>query len=78
MPQEKQPITRKPTVEDESTGNGGEFHGAHREDDEGLPGKGSTQGGLNRQSDGARGGKQNEGLPRGDSGKPRGLRESRR
>ena len=48
MPQQKQPITRKPKVEDESTGHGSEKHGKHREQDEALPGSGGTKGGLNR------------------------------
>ena len=52
MPQQKQPITQKPKVEDEHTGNGAEKHGKHREQDEALPGKGSTKGGLNKQSGG--------------------------
>ena len=52
MPQQKQPITRKPKVEDEHTGSGSEKHGKHREQDEALPGKGSTKGGLNKQSGG--------------------------
>ncbi len=50
MPQEKQPITQKPKVEDEHTGSGSEKHGKHREQDEALPGKGSTKGGLNKDS----------------------------
>lgn len=52
MPKQERPITQRPKVEDESTGNGTEFHGKHREDDEALPGRGSTKGGLNRQSGG--------------------------
>ena len=52
MPQEKQPITKAPRVEDESTGSGSERHGKHKEQDEALPGKGSTKGGLNKQSGG--------------------------
>src|SRR5688572_9677171 len=31
MPQQKQPITDRPKVEDESTGNGSEFHGTHQQ-----------------------------------------------
>ena len=50
MPQQKQPITQKPKVEDEHTGHGSEKHGKHREQDEALPGKGSTKGGLNKDS----------------------------
>lgn len=50
MPQEKQPITRKAKVEDESLGHGSEKHGKHKEQDEALPGKGSTKGGLNKDS----------------------------
>jgi hypothetical protein len=52
MPQEKQPITKQPKVEDESTGNGSVKHGKHKEQDEALPGKGSTKGGLNKTSGG--------------------------
>jgi hypothetical protein len=52
MPQRKQPIKERPKVEDESTGNGSDYHGKHREEDEALPGKGSTKGGLNKQSGG--------------------------
>ena len=50
MPQQKQPIRRKPKVEDESIGQGGEKHGKHREQDEALPGSGGGKGGLNRES----------------------------
>jgi len=50
MPQQKQPITERPRVEDESTGNGSERHGKHREGDEALPGKGSSKGGLNKEA----------------------------
>ena len=50
MPQQKQPITRRPKVEDESTGRGTEKHGKHREGDEALPGSGGSKGGLNRES----------------------------
>jgi hypothetical protein len=73
MPQRKQPITEKPKVEDESTGTGTERHGLHRQNDEALPGSGGTKGGLNKNTSGG-GEKQNEGLPRGDSSKSRGLR----
>jgi hypothetical protein len=52
MPQRKQPIKERPKVEDESTGSPSEHHGKHREQDEALPGKGSTKGGLNKQSGG--------------------------
>jgi hypothetical protein len=52
MPQRKQPIKERPNVEDESTGNGSDYRGKHREQDEALPGKGSTKGGLNKQSGG--------------------------
>lgn len=55
MPQQNRPITRRPKTEDESTGNGSELHGKHREDDEALPGKGSTKGGLNRDAGGGTG-----------------------
>jgi hypothetical protein len=48
MPQQKQPITERPKVEDESTGHGSERHGTHREGDEALPGRGGDKGGLNR------------------------------
>ena len=50
VPQRREPIKQRPKVEDESTGNGTEVHGKHREDDEALPGKGSALGGLNRAS----------------------------
>ena len=50
MPQQKQPITQKPKVEDESIGHAAEKHGKHKEQDEALPGKGSTKGGLNKDS----------------------------
>jgi hypothetical protein len=50
MPQRNQPITDRPKVEDESTGNGSGHHGTHREQDEALPGRGSEKGGLNRDS----------------------------
>jgi hypothetical protein len=73
MPKQRQPITERPKVEDESTGNGSEFHGKHREGDEALPGRGSTKGGMNRDSsDGTRGGMQNEGRSEGNSNKPSG------
>lgn len=54
MPQEKQPITRRPKVEDESTGNPSEHHGKHQPWDEALPGSGGSKGGLNRQAGAAR------------------------
>lgn len=51
MPQRNDPIKKRPKVEDESTGpEPTERHGKHREGDEGLPGKGSTKGGMNRES----------------------------
>jgi hypothetical protein len=78
MPKQKGPIKQRPTVEDESTGNGSEYHGAHRDDDEGLPGKGSSKGGLNRDSGGgSRGTRQNDGLSKGNSSKSSGLRQDR-
>jgi hypothetical protein len=52
MPQRKEPIKERPKAEDESTGNPPERHGKHRENDEALPGKGSTKAGLNKQSGG--------------------------
>ena len=52
MPQRKEPIKERPKVEDETTGNPSEHHGKHREQDEALPGKGSSKGGLNKQSGG--------------------------
>jgi hypothetical protein len=55
MPKEKEPVTHRPKVEDENTGTGEERHGAHRGDDEALPGKGSRKAGLNRQPDSERG-----------------------
>lgn len=54
MPQQKQPVTQKPKVEDESTGHGSEKHGKHRERDEALPGSGGSKGGMNRESGVAR------------------------
>ena len=59
MPKQNQPITDRPKVEDESTGNGTERHGKHRETDVALPGKGSTKGGLNKDA--------GEGTKRGES-----------
>ena len=51
MPQRKEPIKERPTVEDESTGNGSERHGKHRENDEALPGDGrDRKGGLTKES----------------------------
>jgi hypothetical protein len=50
MPKQEQPITHRPKQEDEHTGRGQDRHGAHRQDDEALPGKGSEKAGLNRQS----------------------------
>jgi hypothetical protein len=54
MPQRKEPITERPKDHDESTGSPQptEQHGKHKEQDEALPGKGSTKGGLNKQSGG--------------------------
>ena len=53
MPQRNEPIKERPKAEDESTGNATtEHHGKNREQDEALPGKGSTKGGLNKQSGG--------------------------
>ena len=52
MPTDGQPVTKKPKVEDEHTGAGTQKHGKHREQDEALPGKGSTKGGLNKQAGG--------------------------
>lgn len=83
MPHRKKPIKQRPKVDDESIGRPREFHGKHREDDEALPGRGSTKGGLNRQSE-TRGSKQSErtphhererdriGRPRSESGEPGG------
>lgn len=84
MPQAREPIKQRPKVEDESTGNPPEKHGKHREDDEALPGKGGSKGGLNRYSgvgrregagskhrrapDPTRGRKQNRGRPKGGTG----------
>lgn len=65
MPQQKQPLTHAPRVEEESVGTGSERHGKHREGDEALPGKGSTKGGMNKdsgrdhQGEGTRGTQQN-------------------
>jgi hypothetical protein len=50
MPQRDKPVKARSKAEDESTGNPSEHHGKHREQDEALPGKGSTKGGLNKQS----------------------------
>lgn len=56
MPQSNRPITKRPKVEDESTGEPpAEKHGKHRERDESLPGSGGDKGGLNKQSGGSRG-----------------------
>jgi hypothetical protein len=54
MPQKNEPITRKPKVEDESTGKGSERHGVHSQGDEALPGGGDTKGGLGSQSGASR------------------------
>jgi hypothetical protein len=64
MPQQKQPITQRPKVEDESIGNPREKHGLHRQRDEALPGKGGDKAGLNKYSV-AGGTKQNTGRPKG-------------
>ena len=50
MPKQEQPITHRPKQEDESTGRGSERHDVHRQEDEALSGKGSTKGGMNRDS----------------------------
>lgn len=61
MPQQNRPITRAPKDHDESTGNGSERHGKHREEDEALAGKGSTKGGMNRDAGaGTKGGRAQE------------------
>ena len=66
MPQQKQPITDRPRVDDRTEGDP-EFHGKHSEGDEGLPGAGGTKGGLNRDAgDGSRGSRQNDGRPKGN------------
>lgn len=83
VPQRRKPITRRPKVEDESTGNPPDRRGPHQPWDEGLPGKGGTKGGLNRYSGVARRGstktahrrspapggdtKENRGRPKGRS-----------
>src|SRR4051812_35626583 len=85
MPHRKKPITQRPKIEDESTGNPREHHGKHREADEALPGTGGTKGGLNKRSGGGTlGRKQNRdasrhdyersqiGRPRSESGEPGG------
>lgn len=78
MPHRRKPIKQRPKFEDESIGNPPERHGPHREDDEALPGSGGDKGGLNKYSgDGTLGTKQNEGLPRGRSHKPSGLRHDK-
>jgi hypothetical protein len=77
MPQRKKPIKQRPKVEDESTGNPTEYHGKHREQDEALPGRGGTKGGLNKNSGGGTlGTKQNRDTSRHDQerstvGRPR-------
>jgi hypothetical protein len=76
MPKQKQPVTRRPNAEEERGTGTREYHGKHREEDEALPGRGSTKGGLNRSS-GTSGRKQNTGLPKGNSSKTRGSRGSR-
>jgi hypothetical protein len=76
MPKQNQPITRRTNAEKESVASTREHHGKHRENDEALPGRGSTKGGLNRSS-GTGGRKQNSGLPKGNSSKTRGSRGSR-
>jgi hypothetical protein len=63
MPKSNRPITERPTVEEESVGNGSERHGTHRPHDEALPGKGGSKGGLNRASEGG-GAAQEGGRPR--------------
>jgi hypothetical protein len=73
MPKQERPITERPNPAEGSVQEPREHHGKHREDDEALPGTGSTKGGLNKGS--GAGQKQNTGKPKGDSGKPRGLRE---
>lgn len=94
MPQANEPIKERPKVEDESTGNPPEKHGKHREDDEGLPGKGGTKGGLNKYSgvgrregadsehrsapDPTTGTKKNRGRPKGDSKSDEGETKSSR
>lgn len=50
MPQRKRPITHRPKVEDESTGNPTDRRGPHKDVDEALPGRGGTKGGLNKYS----------------------------
>ena len=51
MPQQEKPVTQRPKDHDETTGDGREQHGKHRETDEALPGRGSTKGGLNKKED---------------------------
>jgi hypothetical protein len=50
VPQRKRPITQRPKVEDESTGNPPVRRGKHQPWDEALPGKGGTKAGLNKYS----------------------------
>ena len=76
MPKQEQPVTHRPTVEDESVGNGSERHGKHREDDEALPGKGSTKGGMNKDSGRDRGGASTKGPQQSPERGP-GFREER-
>ena len=52
MPQRNEPITERPKIEDESTGEPTVHHGTHRQEDEALPGSGGDKGGLNKQSGG--------------------------
>ena len=51
MPQQKRPITERPKVEDESTGNGTQFHGVHRHNDEALRAVAATRRGSTRTLD---------------------------
>jgi hypothetical protein len=50
LPQRRKPITQRPKVEDESTGNPPDRRGPHQPWDEALPGRGGTKAGLNRYS----------------------------
>ena len=67
MPRQNRPITHAPTEERSSVGHGSEYHGKHREEDDALPGRGSTKGGLNRS-----GGEDGEGRSTSGRGRAKG------
>lgn len=72
MPQSNRPISDRPKVEDSSTGDPEkveERHGKSRQEDTGMPGKGSEKGGLNKDAgtpdEGQSGSKQSRGPKQG-------------